>query len=43
MVKRSTKTAAISPLMVRLDTESKQALTAAAELRKISVTTTSEP
>ena len=37
MVKRSTKTAAISPLMVRLDAESKQALTAAAELRKISV------
>ncbi len=36
MTKRST-TAKPSPLMVRLDAESKQALTAAAELRRISV------
>lgn len=34
---RSTSTATPSPLMVRLDAESKQALTAAAELRRISV------
>jgi len=37
MGKRLTTTATTSPLMVRLDAESKQALTAAAELRRISV------
>lgn len=37
MTKRPTTTAKPSPLMVRLDAESKQALTAAAELRRISV------
>jgi uncharacterized protein (DUF1778 family) len=38
MTKRTTATAAkASPLMVRLDAESKQALAAAAELRRISV------
>lgn len=37
MTKRVTKTSTPSPLMVRLDAESKQALTAAAELRRISV------
>lgn len=37
MNKRSTSTGAVSPLMVRLDAESKQALAAAAELRRISV------
>lgn len=37
MKKRATLAAAPSPLMVRLDADSKQALTAAAELRKISV------
>jgi uncharacterized protein (DUF1778 family) len=37
MAKRATTTATTSPLMVRLDAESKQALTAAAELRRISV------
>ncbi len=39
MAKRSTTMAATnaSPLMVRLDAESKQALAAAAELRRISV------
>jgi uncharacterized protein (DUF1778 family) len=39
MSKRTTKTTAVntSPLMVRLDAESKQALTAAADLRRISV------
>lgn len=39
MSKRSTttKTEKASPLMVRLDAESKQALAAAAELRRISV------
>ncbi len=39
MAKRSTTTGAgnASPLMVRLDAESKQALAAAAELRRISV------
>lgn len=36
MARRTTATKA-SPLMVRLDTESKRALTAAAELRRISV------
>lgn len=37
MSKREKTTALASPLMVRLDAESKQALTAAAELRRISV------
>lgn len=39
MTRRTTETTAAkaSPLMVRLDAESKQALTAAAELRRISV------
>lgn len=37
MSKRATTTTTASPLMVRLDAESKQALTAAAELRRISV------
>jgi uncharacterized protein (DUF1778 family) len=39
MTKRTTETTAAkaSPLMVRLDAESKQALIAAAELRRISV------
>lgn len=37
MGKRVTAAASSSPLMVRLDAESKQALTAAAELRRISV------
>ncbi len=37
MSKRDRTTATPSPLMVRLDAESKQALTAAAELRRISV------
>ena len=37
MSKRDKTTAVPSPLMVRLDAESKQALTAAAELRRISV------
>ena len=37
MSKRTTTTTTASPLMVRLDAESKQALTAAAELRRISV------
>jgi uncharacterized protein (DUF1778 family) len=38
MTKRTAETAAkASPLMVRLDAESKKALTAAAELRRISV------
>lgn len=37
MKKRPATTVTASPLMVRLDAESKQALTAAAELRRISV------
>ena len=37
MKKRPATTVSASPLMVRLDAESKQALTAAAELRRISV------
>lgn len=37
MSKRPTTTTTVSPLMVRLDAESKQALAAAAELRRISV------
>lgn len=37
MTKRSTAAGNASPLMVRLDAESKQALAAAAELRRISV------
>lgn len=37
MSQSKTTTATPSPLMVRLDAESKQALTAAAELRRISV------
>lgn len=37
MKKRPMTTATVSPLMVRLDAESKQALTEAAELRRISV------
>ncbi len=37
MSKRTTTTVTPSPLMVRLDAESKQALTAAAALRRISV------
>lgn len=37
MKKRPVTTATVSPLMVRLDAESKQALTEAAELRRISV------
>lgn len=37
MAKRLTTTMTASPLMVRLDAESKRALTAAAELRRISV------
>ena len=37
MNKRGTKRVTASPLMVRLDAESKQALAAAAELRRISV------
>ena len=37
MKKQETSTTATSPLMVRLDAESKQVLAAAAELRQISV------
>ncbi|HEY4258821.1 MAG TPA: DUF1778 domain-containing protein [Schlesneria sp.] len=37
MNKRPATKVTVSPLMVRLDAESKQALTAAAELRRISV------
>jgi uncharacterized protein (DUF1778 family) len=37
MKKRDTTTATTSPLMVRLDAESKQALAAAAQLRRVSV------
>lgn len=37
MTKRSSTTAPVSPLMVRLDADSKLALAAAAELRRISV------
>lgn len=37
MAKHPPADATVSPLMVRLDAESKQALTAAAELRRISV------
>lgn len=37
MTKRAETASKASPLMVRLDAESKQALTAAAELRRISV------